>query len=61
MCRFLLVDTGGLLGRTHEWSQDIHKQALGAVSEGNFAFEQCLGDVMEVILYSMEKYYNDLK
>jgi hypothetical protein len=35
MNRFLLVDTGGLLGRTHEWSQDIHKQALSAISEAD--------------------------
>jgi len=33
--KFLLVDTGGLLGTTHEWSEDIHNQALGAISEAD--------------------------
>jgi GTPase Era involved in 16S rRNA processing len=38
------VDTGGLLGNTHEWSQDIHKQALGAISEA------------DLIIYVLGKY-----
>jgi predicted GTPase len=28
-------NTGGLLGTTHEWSEDIHNQALGAISEAD--------------------------